>query len=206
MRRVLLEIQNEYNGVEYSIKRWKLFDGEMPDNTDVDAFGTWNYYLYIPVAQIPEEDRDRFLASSDVFRLSPESTPCLQYDYHDTDFGSLPFHGGITWYSIEGAECGLEWGSIKVGCDYAHYFDQDKKYTLESVQKEVCETIDELHKIVNLLSRCEWCGRYSTAEDLPNGRHVECHQERDEGFINKAKEDFKKGLLLGKVIEERKTQ
>ena len=131
----------EYLNTRFEIVKWQL-GGDSPS-----SFPCWNYYLYLPIEQIPEEYHKYFVLEGKYDKMTPESCEWLSYDYMGTSYISdLDWHGGITFYEKcldgEGKLIG-----IKLGCDYAHAFDEQAgyHYNLEYVLMEAKQTIDKLH-------------------------------------------------------------
>jgi len=156
------EWNGEYRGVKFEIAKWKL--GDMMN---------WNYYLFLPIDQIPEEKRK-------IWNLPPKyksffgDKKYLIYDYNESPFCDLDWHGGITYYSKEFEEKRLM--GIKMGCDYAHYWDIKREYCLDEVFQNTKNTIDKLWEhIPDLKLRCSWDGKYyetGEVEVLQNGNTV----------------------------------
>lgn len=157
----------EYQNIRFEIMKWKL--GENP---------CWNYYIFLPIDQIPPEVHKFFVLKGKYEKLSPDGNEYLNYDYSGTShLSDLDWHGGITFYekSLDGEGKLI---GIKLGCDYAHYFDEQAgyDYNLDYVFMETRQTIEKLHKLIpNLKVRCRWDGRFydkSEVEELPNGGYV----------------------------------
>ena len=162
----------EYRNVRFEINKWRL-GGDTPD-----AFNCWNYYLYLPIEQIPLGFHKFFVLTGKYDKLTPESREWLNYDYTGTSYISdLDWHGGITFYEKcldgEGKLTG-----IKLGCDYAHYFDEQARYGYDIgyVLMETKQTIDKLHELIpNLKVSCRWNGKYydkAECEELPQGGYL----------------------------------
>jgi hypothetical protein len=142
------EIWNgEYKGVKFEIAHWRL---------------GWNYYLYIPVEQLPIEVRTLFnlkgkYLDNDIKRTHKR----LYYEYSSKPIISdLDWHCGITLYEKSRDEKGAIVG-YKLGCDYMHFWDEGKNYSLPYVECEAKHSIDKLWEhIPNLLLRSAWNGEY----------------------------------------------
>ncbi len=137
----------EHKGVRYEVAHWHL---------------GWNYYIILPVEQIPEEKRKVFILDSKKSKYNPERI--------ENNYDSIPdldWHGGITFYEkffgqvvcknlIE-----VNVTSIKMGCDYMHLFDENKTYTFNLVKSDVIHSIDKLLDFVpDMKIRCQWNGHY----------------------------------------------
>jgi len=88
------------------------------------------------------------------------------------DYGSKPiisdldWHCGITFYEKTRNDRGDVVG-YKLGCDYAHYWDEGKCYSLDYVIRESKHSIDKLWEYVpNLKIRCAWNGKYYPQDEI----------------------------------------
>lgn len=154
----------------YADKRWMVFDSfpEKKDNVStwygvyrgvnfeiknfsfgpIDPKIRWTHYLNIPIDdQFEKEWADKFWLKPRYYKMGSEREH-LAYDYEDSPVGQLTWHGGCTWYSKESSEDDKV-RRIKIGCDYQHYWDEGKTYSLDSVYQEVKETIDSLWTLLD---------------------------------------------------------
>jgi len=161
----------EYRNVKFEVVKWWLGN---PD----DGHVVWNYYIFIPVEQIPADFHKYFILEGEYKKLSPDGQAHLLYDYNGTSYISdLDWHGGITFYEKHQDGEGKVVG-VKLGCDYAHYFDEARgyPYTLEYVFMETKATIDKLHQLIpSLKVSCRWNGIYydkGDCEELPQGGYL----------------------------------
>jgi len=157
----------EYRNVRFEIMKWRLGDNPC-----------WNYYLYLPIDQIPPELHKYFVLQGKYTKLSPNGQAHLFYDYFGTSYISdLDWHGGITLYEKQLDGAGKLIG-VKLGCDYAHHFDEQAgyAYSLDYVFMETKRTIDKLHeRIPNLKVSCRWNGKFydkNECEELPQGGYL----------------------------------
>ena len=162
----------EYRNVRFEIVKWQL-GGDSPS-----SFPCWNYYLYLPIEQIPPEFHKYFILTGKYEKMTAESREWLSYDYMGTSYISdLDWHGGIAFYEKhQDGEGKVD--MVKLGCDYAHYFDEQEgyPYTIEYVLMECKQSIDKLHELIpNLKVSCRWNGKYydkSECEELPQGGYL----------------------------------
>jgi len=132
-----------YKGINYEVRQWTLGDGE-----------NWNYYIYIDERQLSDATRGLFMCGmTDVGLPSRRRT----YDYYGAGtelINDLDWHGGLTFYNREG---GIDEKPVvvKLGCDYAHYYDEGRLYALEDVERDARHTIDKLWELLPDL-KC-WC-------------------------------------------------
>lgn len=136
----------EHRGVKFEVMHWYL---------------GWNYYLYIPVMQLPFDVRKLFNLRGRTVRLNPEGREHILYEYGRAPIISdLDWHGGITLYEKQRDERGNIIG-YRLGCDYMHYWDKGRNYDFDYVVMEAKHSIDKLHELVpNLLYRCAYNGEY----------------------------------------------
>ncbi|MDD5591574.1 MAG: hypothetical protein PHY18_06615 [Dehalococcoidales bacterium] len=152
----------EYRGVKFEIVNWRL-GGDV-----LGSHPCWNYYLFLPIEQIPEEYHKYFVLEGKYERMSPDGRAWLNYNYTGTSYISdLEWHGGITFYEKaldgEGKLIG-----VKLGCDYVHYFDEQDgyPYNVDYVYMETKQSIDKLHLLIpNMKVRCQWDGKYYDKSD-----------------------------------------
>ena len=154
----------EYKGIKFEIVNWKLGD-----------FLCWNYYLCLPIEQIPIEYHKYFILPGKYRKLCPDGQAHLMYNYNGAAYISdLDWHGDITFYEKQRDSEGKIIG-VKLGCDYAHHFDKQVNYSynIDYVLMETKQTINKLHVLIpNLKVRCQWNGNYynqNECEDLPQG-------------------------------------
>ena len=122
----------KYKGINFEISHHGIGEEYRPE-------GTWCYYLIIDENQFTEEYLDDFILKPDT-----DNKYCrLSYNYYDTKIADLDWHGGITFYSKLG---GLDGGSlsIKIGCDYAHLYDEGRSYGVDHILCDVERTINKM--------------------------------------------------------------
>lgn len=115
------KVSHEGAEVSVEVNRW----------LDWENRGKWNYYIYVPVAKLA--DKAKWVPKYD-----PSKESWSQFDYSESEFNNIDFHGGVTYCKIESHGT---FEIIKVGCDYAHIFDSenmDEEY--ESVFTDAAQT------------------------------------------------------------------
>lgn len=126
-----------YRGVTFEINNWQ--------NTYEKAYrkDNWAFYLYISLDRIPNQEL------AEQLWLPPEKDEKgrVHYKEYDSWLPNLDWHCGITWYSKESGLDGAE-RIIKAGCDYGHYWDEGREYSLDFVTYEVKKCIDSFKTIV----------------------------------------------------------
>ena len=161
----------KYRDIRFEIMKWRL-------GTIDDGHIVWNYYLFLPIEQIPSKYHKYFILKGSYKKLSPDGQSHLFYNYSGTSYISdLDWHGDITFYEKhldgEGKLIG-----VKLGCDYAHYFDEvgGYPYDIDYVFMETKQTIDKLYKLIpNMKVSCRWNGKFydkSECEELPQGGYL----------------------------------
>lgn len=135
-----------YRGVRFEIVHWYL---------------GWNYYLYIPVEQLPDLIKPKFNLKAHTHNFLGSGRPCTSFEYGSAPIlADLEWHGGITLYEKARDDVGKIIG-YKLGCDYMHLWDNNKAYNLESIVQDVHRSIDKLWELVpDLKVCCNWNGKY----------------------------------------------
>lgn len=120
-----------YKGVRFEINNFKTsYAGDC-----------WTHYILLELDdQLPKELADKFWLKGEM------RDKRIYYDYYVNPINQLQFHGGCTWYEKLTGFDG-EHRSIKIGCDYQHYWDEDQDYDLDTVYEETKKTIDSLYDI-----------------------------------------------------------
>ena len=111
-----------HKGVDFEINNWNRNGSEH-----------WCYYLILKLDRIPKEN------NPDSFWLNPGDMGYggVLYKYYDHEvISDLDWHGDITWYEKKGGFDGTS-KIIKIGCDYQHYMDEGRKYTLNDIKYDV---------------------------------------------------------------------
>jgi hypothetical protein len=152
------EWSGEYRGVRYSVVKWNNADGVI-----------WNYYLFIDVKQLPDDIKQMFNLRVKAFGHRKDY---YSYDYMDAPIiNDLDWHHGITYYEkLRDAKVIVY--SYKLGCDYAHAWDEGYTYSVDYVASDAKHSIDRLWVLVpDLKVRSKHDGKY---------RHcVECEDKPD---------------------------
>ncbi len=144
-----------YRGVAFEIQNFSLGFKEMQ---------AWTHYLLIPLDdQLSPENADKLWLPPRYNKLPVSKREYLVYDYEGT---GIEFHGGCTFYEkTSGVDDKRR--HIKIGCDYQHLWDEGQQYSVESVYREVKESIDsfiELYGPVKVRSTGD--GKWRFIEDF----------------------------------------
>lgn len=151
----------DYEGIDFEINKYPT--GYQPGDS-------WVYYIFLWIDKIPKEN------NPESYWLKPDKSPLFKHgvshDYMSHKvINNIDFHHGCTYYSkIAGHEGGRK--IIKIGCDYQHYWDEGREYSLNEVSYDAKNTIDQFKKVVpNYKYRCHWNGNlYNLSEGtISNG-------------------------------------
>lgn len=142
-----------HKGVNIEVANWTMKDGGVTADKDC-----WNYYIILPVEQIPADFKEQLILKPATKELGGrEWTSC---DYMDSELiNALDWHGGCTFYELNYDVSGKLF-SVKMGCDYMHYWDEGHSYGLLTVLHDAKHSADMLLEKVPLLIRCSWNGKY----------------------------------------------
>jgi hypothetical protein len=138
--------------LDYEIKHWGV-----PHMND--GRGVWNYYVYLREAQLTPDAWAKVWPEP--VRFMDRSAGYKQpiFDEYNSALADADWHGGITFYERHvDYDCGLR--HVKVGCDFSHYWDRDRIYDLERVQREAVNTCEKLAALLTPLARCSYTGQY----------------------------------------------
>lgn len=126
--------------------------------------GTWCYYVTVSEAQLTPELFAEFWLSA---KLSQHASgwPRVSYDYYDTRFANADWHGGVTYYEKLGGLDGAQ-RYVKIGCDFAHLWDEGGEFNLEIVESEAIETVTQLLAMYPFKRRCPYFGTYHDVADM----------------------------------------
>lgn len=144
----------EYRNIKYEIVYWRL------GGNCEGSYPCWNYYICLPIVQIPEKAQHFF-----ILRAKKSTLPSgwYHFDYCSKPIISeLDWHGGLTFYEKVWGDRG-ELIGIKLGCDYAHNFDRQRgyAYSVDYVTTEAKHSIDKLCELIpDLKVPCSWNGKY----------------------------------------------
>jgi len=144
-----------YRGVTFEINNWDYeYNGDIKEN--------WTYYLILYLDRIPEENKP-----NSYWLKSKKYNGRVIYDYYKHPIiNDIDFHCGCTWYSKERGFDG-EGKVIKIGCDYAHYWDVGQYYNLNYVTTDVQHTIDKF--LEHVPGYKYWCCGNGKLYDLSEG-------------------------------------
>lgn len=131
---------------------------------DDDDGGTWCYYVTINERALSKTDFEEFwLPATMCTRSSGIEEP--SYAYYNARFADADWHGGVTFYEKLG---GIDGGQrrVKIGCDYAHLWDEGCHYDFSTVQSEAIQTIEKLRGMYEFYKRDPWNGMWLPASEM----------------------------------------
>jgi hypothetical protein len=152
---VSLRVHGDHSGIGYEISN----HGRDSVGRD-DGSGTWCYYVYISEKMLPPELFEQFW-------LAPkfDDKGRASYSYYDAPFAGVDWHCGITFYQKTGGIDGQP-RSVKIGCDYNHYWDEGHSYDLEDVRRDAVNTVSQLQAMYPFFVRCPYTGTWQPAADM----------------------------------------
>jgi len=124
-----------YKGIHCLIVHWG--SAEMQPKGEIQPGGIWNSYIIIQKKQLPKQFR-KLLCK---FKASPLPPKRKYWDYYKLE-NYFDMHGGLTYYEPLRDEFTGDIIAVKVGCDYAHAFDDNYNYNEEWVKKDLEKSVD----------------------------------------------------------------
>ena len=151
--------------------------------SDYSRQGAWCYYLMLRQEQFYPADWDRLRLKKEDKQLGG-----LSWHRHWTydDFPDLDAHGGWTYgeLTVYLGKDGQEYEHVKVGCDYAHLWDQEAGYWQgrADVEKDAKHSIELLCAMFpRRRERCGYSGKWDDPEKFytaRNGTRIHVSQRR----------------------------
>jgi len=146
----LLRYNAKYRGILIEVHNFKRTE---LDEREIDR---WTYYIYVSPDHIP----DKKLADGVWLNPQYDEKGRQSYDYFLSWLNDLEWHGGITWYSKTSSPDDRI-RVAKIGCDYAHLFDDGQFYNERYVFSEACATVDQfIARVPNYKMYCGTVGGY----------------------------------------------
>lgn len=163
---VTLRKRGEHSGLSYEVvnhgrTKLEFFGSEFQR---VESGGTWCYYVTVGEVQLSADDFAKFWLAPTV-TTHKSGFPRISYDYFAAPFAQVDWHGGITFYEKDG---GLDGGQryVKMGCDFAHLWDEGHAYDYADVESECRETIRQLCELFAFKMRCGYYGTYHDKAEM----------------------------------------
>ncbi len=150
--------------------------------------GTWNYYLFVPEEMYPHR-WDDFACK----RVGDYERPGAGWD-------EIYFHNGITYSRSKpyySRKTKRVWDQSKVGCDYAHLWDEERGYpdTFDSVRANAIATAkDFLDQHPDFNRRCRYCGLWDKAENF--------YEANNDAFVHKSQLSVIEPSMIGWLPKE----
>jgi hypothetical protein len=132
--------------------------GRREDRYGRSGQGTWCYYVIVGEPMLDAGSFAEFwLPHTECVRSSGLSEPT--YAYYQARFADADWHGGVTYYEKLG---GLDGAAryVKIGCDFAHLWDEERWYDYAQVEREAKATIEALRRMYAFKRRCIYTGRW----------------------------------------------
>ena len=151
----------EYKGIPFEINTFLL------DKTD-----QWTFYLFIRESQFSKKIFERFWLPPSRQKNYPQRIFYLTMD--EPLINDICWHGGCTWYQKVAGFDGSK-RIIKIGCDYGHSFDRNKRYYVDDIYADVKAAIDSLHRLVQGINYwCCKCGHWGRKGYVSEGDAFVC--------------------------------
>jgi hypothetical protein len=120
----------EYKGINCEIVHW----GE-DEMASFQPGGIWNGYVFIQKKQLPKQF-NKFICKPVTYHKRTHWDYWRMENYFD-------MHGGVTYYELIRDEITTKPTAIKVGCDYAHLFDEGRTYDENDIKFDLEKTVDK---------------------------------------------------------------
>lgn len=127
-------------------------------NEKYSPWGTWCYYITIQEEQVHPAVWKKLWLRAKGFS-SYGGMP--HYNYYDAPFYDVHWHCGVTYYNKH-KSVDTNKRHVKIGCDYAHYWDDDRRalYNERWLFDDVLKTSRELGEMLRPKVRCGWIGQW----------------------------------------------
>ena len=101
-----------------------------------DGEGIWNSYISLYKNKVG--DFDKLLCKKRKVKIATERK---MWDYGHLD-EMFDFHGGITYYEVIRDEFNGKIVGVKIGCDYAHLWDNNRTWDETTIAEDLKDTVD----------------------------------------------------------------
>lgn len=155
---IALKKRDSYLDIQFEISNHGRESGRKPG-------GTWCYYVTVSEDMLSPEAFTEFWLEPSSFnrRSSGRSDPT--YSYYEARFAGAAWHCGVSWYEKLGGIDGQQ-RAVKIGCDFAHLWDEDREFDFSQVRHECIQTIDELRCMYAFKRRCAYTGQWLPEDEL----------------------------------------
>jgi hypothetical protein len=142
----------DYKGIFCEIVHWGI-----DEMVSVSKNGIFNGYIYIFKKQLPRSFKNLLVEQRS--HKYPSGVK-KHWDYGKLE-NIFDMHGGITYYELLGDEFSGEPTGVKVGCDYAHIWDDERYIDEKQVEHDLKNSVDTFIKhFPNYLIRDFKDGKY----------------------------------------------
>ena len=150
------------------------------------AEGTWCYYVMVSEQMLDASAFAEFWIAPGEPRVRSSGWAEPSYAYYSARFADAEWHGGVTYYEkLGGLDGGVRY--VKIGCDFAHLWDEGRSYDFAYVEVKAKATIDALRRMYAFNRRCSYTGKW-----LPEAEMIADERGRflsPEGKVSKDKLD-----------------
>lgn len=160
-----LKSRETFEDVIYEIINHNRYKYEFtPEFTKYAGPGTWCYYVAVSEDMLPQGLFEEFWLPPTMLEREGRR-PQATYAYSEAKFSQVDWHGGATWYEKLGGIDGAA-RQVRIGCDFAHSWDQGHEYDYAAVEREAIETVKQLKKIYPFYRRCPYNGSWKPADQM----------------------------------------
>lgn len=110
----------------------------------------WDWFYYIYMYESYCKDFSSVWLPAELKKFSEKGQEYVTYAYYNLN---IDMHCGMTYYAQHGQVEGHR--SVQIGCDYQHYWDEGKEYSLPYVYSEAKDCaelcIERFYKTVSVL-------------------------------------------------------
>jgi hypothetical protein len=132
--------------------------------------GTWCYYVIVGEQMLSAEEFAEFWLEPSGVHTRASGWDMPSYDYYSARFAAANWHGGVTYFEKLGGIDGQP-RFVKIGCDFAHLWDEGRFYDYEIVEREAIATIEALRAMYSFRRRCAWNGKWLPEAEMVAGEH-----------------------------------
>jgi hypothetical protein len=133
--------------------------------TKIPHGGTWCYYVTVSEQMLSAEQFAEFWLEPAAVTKRSNGWDQPSYAYYNAKFADADWHGGVTFYEKLGGIDG-EPRAVKIGCDFAHYWDEGHSFDYAQVEREAKATVDKLRDMYQFFRRCPYNGKWQPEAEM----------------------------------------
>ncbi|HWT40994.1 MAG TPA: hypothetical protein VN081_07075 [Dongiaceae bacterium] len=160
-----LKRRSHINDVVYEIVNHSRSKYDVRSHGVQPSSGTWCYYVVVSEKMLPPDQFEKFWLPPANFHERSDGSKDPIYAYNDAGFCGADWHGGVTFYEKSGGIDGAT-RYVKIGCDFAHYWDEGREYDFAHVEHEAKATVQQLIEMYPFYSRCPYSGSWQPKEQM----------------------------------------